>query len=139
LFAGTGALGLEALSRGARYAVFVDDHGPSRALIRTSVDALGLAGETKIWRRDATRLGPCRGAPHDLVFADPPYDQPQAAGRALTSAAEGGWLAPGALAVIEAAADRPAVLPDWLAIEDRRRYGDTEIVIARCPGGGGEP
>ncbi|MEM6973948.1 MAG: RsmD family RNA methyltransferase [Pseudomonadota bacterium] len=130
LFAGTGALGLEALSRGALQATFVDDHGPSRALIRTSVDALGLAGVTKIWRRDATRLGLHRGAPFDLVFADPPYDRPEAAGRALASARAGGWLAAGALIVVEADAARPPVLPDWVAVEDTRRYGETLLTIA---------
>ncbi|MEM6488674.1 MAG: RsmD family RNA methyltransferase [Pseudomonadota bacterium] len=137
LFAGAGTLGLEALSRGAVAAVFVDDHGPSRALIGRSVDALGLAGCTKIWRRDACRLGPCRGAPFDLVFADPPYDRPEAAGRALASAADGGWLAPGALVVVEAAAAAPAILPDWLAALDSRRYGETRIAILRAPGDAG--
>ncbi|MEM7497869.1 MAG: RsmD family RNA methyltransferase [Pseudomonadota bacterium] len=137
LFAGTGALGLEALSRGALAAVFVDDHGPSRALIRTSVDALGLAGCTKIWRRDARRLGPCRGAPYDLVFADPPYDAPEAGVAALDAARTGGWLSPGALVVVESAASGggAGVAPDWLAPLDRRRYGETLISILRAPGG----
>ncbi|MEM9782105.1 MAG: RsmD family RNA methyltransferase [Pseudomonadota bacterium] len=130
LFAGTGALGLEALSRGALQATFVDDHGPSRALIRTSVDALGLAGVTKIWRRDATRLGPHRGAPFDLVFADPPYDRPDAAERALISAREGGWLAPHALVVVEADTARPPSLPAWLRVDDTRRYGNTLLTLA---------
>jgi 16S rRNA (guanine966-N2)-methyltransferase len=130
LFAGTGALGLEAISRGAVHATFVDDHGPSRALIRTSVDALGLAGRVKIWRRDATRLGPNRGAGFDLVFADPPYDAPERATRALEAARVGGWLAPRALVVVESAASRPAALPAWLALQDDRRYGDTMIAIA---------
>lgn len=134
LFAGTGALGLEALSRGATHAVFVDDHAPSRALIRTSVDALGLAGCTKIWRRDARRLGPCRGGPHDLVFADPPYDDPGAGIAALASARDGGWLAPGALVVIESAAAAGAsASPDWLVPLDARRYGETLIHILRAP------
>ncbi|MEO1533627.1 MAG: RsmD family RNA methyltransferase [Pseudomonadota bacterium] len=136
LFAGTGALGLEALSRGAGYAVFVDDHGPSRALIRTSVEVLGLAGVTKIWRRDARRLGPCRGAPFELVFADPPYDDPGAGIAALGAARDGGWLAPGALVVIEsAAAAGAAAAPDWLDPLDARRYGETLIHILRAPGG----
>ena len=114
LFAGTGALGLEAISRGAERAVFVDDHGPSRALIRRSVEALGLTGVTKIWRRDATRLGPCRSDPFDLVFADPPY-RTDLGPRALASAREGRWLAPGALIVMESAADAIPAWPDWLA------------------------
>ncbi|MEM6421719.1 MAG: RsmD family RNA methyltransferase, partial [Pseudomonadota bacterium] len=137
LFAGAGTLGLEALSRGALFAVFVDDHAPSRALIRRSVDTLGLAGVTKIWRRDATRLGPCRGAPFDLVFADPPYDRPRLAGEALSSARAGGWLAPGALVVVESAAAAPAELPDWLARHDTRRYGEAEIAILQHDAEGG--
>ncbi|MEO0819768.1 MAG: 16S rRNA (guanine(966)-N(2))-methyltransferase RsmD [Pseudomonadota bacterium] len=132
LFAGSGALGLEALSRGAAYAVFVDDHGPSRALIRASVDALGLAGETKIWRRDATKLGPCRGAPFGLVFADPPYGG-DLAPRALAAAREGGWLAPGAVVVVESAAAAAPAFPDWLRPLDERRYGDTLVSLLRAP------
>ncbi|MEM7528643.1 MAG: RsmD family RNA methyltransferase [Pseudomonadota bacterium] len=135
LFAGTGALGLEALSRGAAFGVFIDDHGPSRALIRTSVEALGLAGVTKIWRRDARHLGPCRGAPHDLVFADPPYDAPEAGVAALEAARLGGWLAPGALVVVESAAGNPPAFPAWLAPCDARRYGETLISILRAGAG----
>lgn len=134
LFAGVGALGLEAMSRGAERAVFVDDHGPSRALIRENVERLGLMGATRIWRRDATRLGPNRDAPYDLVFLDPPYRKGLAA-KALASAAEGGWLAPGALVVAEMAADEP--LEDLAAelgsVEDDRTYGDTRVLIARAP------
>lgn len=130
LFAGTGALGLEALSRGAARCVFVDDHGPSRALIRNNVEAMGLTGATKIWRRDATRLGPCRGEPFDLILLDPPYRKGLAA-RALASAAEGGWIAPGALIVVEMAADEePPAFGETL---DDRRYGETRVVILRGP------
>ncbi|HUF56814.1 MAG TPA: RsmD family RNA methyltransferase [Thermohalobaculum sp.] len=130
LFAGTGALGLEALSRGALRAVFVDDLARARALIRQNVETLGVIAETKIWRRDATRLGPCRGAPFDLVFADPPYHGDLGA-RALDSARAGGWLAPGALVVLETAPEDP--LPDggWLEVLDRRRYGEAQVTIAR--------
>src|SRR5258708_17478874 len=74
LFAGTGAMGLEAVSRGARYCLFVDDSAVSRALIRQNVEAFGLTGATKIWRRDASTLGPLDTlAPFDLAFLDPPY------------------------------------------------------------------
>jgi 16S rRNA (guanine966-N2)-methyltransferase len=129
LFAGTGALGFEAISRGAAEdAVFVDDHAPSRALIRENADRLGLTGRIKIWRREATRLGPCRGAPYGLVFADPPY-RSGLGPAALASALEGGWIAPGAVVVLETAAGEEVASPSALAIADDRRYGDTRILI----------
>ncbi|MEM7269321.1 MAG: RsmD family RNA methyltransferase [Pseudomonadota bacterium] len=128
LFAGTGALGLEAISRGAARAVFVDDHGPSRALIRRNVETLGLTGTTKIWRRDATRLGPCRGEPFDLVFLDPPYRK-NLGSRALASAQDGGWLAEEALIVMETAADE--AMPEFRETLDERAYGETRITIGR--------
>ena len=132
LFAGTGALGLEALSRGAVRVQFVDDHGPSRALIRRNIEALDVIGETKIYRRDATRLGACRGEPYDLVFLDPPYGTDLGA-RALASAAEGGWLAPGALVVTESAADqKKAPEPEGFERLDERIYGETRITILRA-------
>jgi 16S rRNA (guanine966-N2)-methyltransferase len=130
LFAGTGALGLEALSRGAERVVFVDDFAPSRALIRENVEALGVIGQTKIWRRDATRLGPCRGAPFDLIFADPPYGAGLAA-KALDAAREGGWIAPDAVIVVELGTGDPLPQASWLTLVDQRRYGDTRIVIFR--------
>ena len=86
LFAGTGALGIEALSQGARWCLLVDDSADSRALQRENVEALGLTGATRIWRRDATDLGPLgpsAGGPFNLVFLDPPYRKepdPQGAG-----------------------------------------------------------
>jgi len=131
LFAGTGALGLEALSRGAERVVFVDDHAPSRALMRENVEALGVTGQTKIWRRDATRLGPCRGAPFDLIFADPPYGG-GLGGKALEAAHDGGWIAPGATVVVELGSDDPLPQASWLTLVDRRRYGDTQIAIFRA-------
>ena len=134
LFAGTGALGLEALSRGALFAVFVEDHPGSRALIRENVERLRLTGQTKIWRRDATRLGPCRGAPYDLLFADPPY-KAGLAGAALASAREGGWIAPGAVVVLETATDEPPPAPPGLVLADDRHYGETRITIFRDPAG----
>lgn len=132
LFAGTGALGLEALSRGAARAVFIDDHGPSRALIRRNVETLGVIGETKIWRRDATRLGPCRGEPFSIIFADPPY-RSGAGTAALASARDGAWIAPGATVILELAADEDAPGLDWLDHMDRRTYGETQILIFRAP------
>ncbi|MFQ5565657.1 MAG: 16S rRNA (guanine(966)-N(2))-methyltransferase RsmD [Paracoccaceae bacterium] len=133
LFAGTGALGLEALSRGAARAVFIDDLPAARALIRANAEALGLTGEVKIWRRDATRLGLCRGEPFGLIFADPPYGS-ALGGRALASAQQGGWIAPEAIVVLEHAAAETAPAADWLHITDRRRYGDTAITIFRAGG-----
>ncbi len=100
LFAGTGALGLEALSRGAARVAFVDDGAPARALMRRNIEKMRAMGVTDVWRRDATRLGPNRGPGYDLVFLDPPYGQGLGE-KALASAMEGGWLAPGALVVWE--------------------------------------
>ena len=97
LFAGTGALGLEAMSRGAAFALFVDDGAEARALIRENVAALGLGGTTRIFRRDATKLGAAHPIePFSLVFLDPPYGRGLAE-QALTSARAGGWLAADAL------------------------------------------
>jgi 16S rRNA (guanine966-N2)-methyltransferase len=133
LFAGVGALGLEALSRGAAHCLFVDDHGPSRALIRENVETLGLIGEAKIYRRDATRMGPHRGAPYDLAFLDPPY-RSGLGNRALLSLVEGGWLAPGALAVVETHADEPAEGPPGWTVEDERTHGETRVQVLRRAG-----
>lgn len=125
LFAGTGALGLEALSRGAAFALFVEEAGASRALIRTNVEAMGQTGRTKIFRRDATRLGPVGTmAPFRLLFADPPYRKGLGE-KALAAAREGGWLSPGALCVLEEATDAPFTPPPGFALADERRMGDT--------------
>ena len=95
LFAGTGAFGIEAISRGADFALFVDDGAEARALLRENVASLGLGGVTRIFRRDATKLGPAHPVePFSLVFLDPPYGKGLAE-QALTSASAGGWLAPG--------------------------------------------
>ena len=133
LFAGTGALGLEALSRGAARAVFIDDFAASRALIRDNAETLGVTGEIKIWRRDATRLGPWRGEPFGLIFADPPYGS-GLGGKALASARDGGWIAPGAVIVLEHAAAEDAPATEWLIPVDARRYGETAITIFRAEG-----
>jgi 16S rRNA (guanine966-N2)-methyltransferase len=131
LFAGTGALGLEALSRGAAYCLFIDTDTESRALIRRNVEAFGLTGESKIFRRDATDLG--SAGPRDVVtlaFLDPPYDQ-GLADIALASLTGGGWLAPGAVVVIEERAGNVVTLPVGLTEADRRSYGDTQVIFAR--------
>jgi 16S rRNA (guanine966-N2)-methyltransferase len=130
LFAGSGALGLEALSRGARFAVFIEDDAEARGAIRRNVEALELTGASKIWRRDATKLGAVGTlAPFDLVFCDPPYGQGLGE-RAMEAAAEGGWVAPGAIAVLEERADAEIEWPTLFIEIDRRRYGDTQIAIA---------
>ena len=134
LFAGTGALGLEALSRGAARVCFVDDHAPSRGLIRDNADRLGVTGEVKIWRRDATKLGPNRGPGFDLVFLDPPYGKALGE-RALAAATEGGWIAPGALVVWEERSGQPVTLPDSFAPLDERAYGEACVRILRAPTG----
>ena len=135
LFAGTGALGLEALSRGAAFCLFVEEEAEARALIRRNVEALGLTGVTKIFRRDATDLGPAgRNGGFALAFLDPPYGQGLAE-RALASAAAGGWLAPGAIAVIEERKSVAISLPVGFLQLDRRTWGDTEVLFARFAGG----
>src|SRR5277367_2151521 len=107
LFAGTGALGIEALSRGAAFALFVDEGAEARALLRENVASLGLGGTTRIFRRDATRLGPAHPVePFSLAFLDPPYGKDLATA-ALVSARAGGWFMPDALIVVEEAA-KPA-------------------------------
>jgi len=132
LFAGTGALGLEALSRGAVFALFVDDAAEARALLRENIAALGLGGVTRIFRRDATRLGPAHPVePFSLVFLDPPYGRGLAE-KALVSAHAGGWLAPGALIVVEEAADAAFTAPPSFEEVERRGYDDTEVAFLRA-------
>lgn len=134
LFAGTGALGLEALSRGARYVLLVDDHHESRGLIRRNVEAAHATGATKIWRRDATALGEMpanAGGPFDLVFMDAPYRK-GLTGLALAAVRDGGWLTANALVVAEIAADEMFVAPDWVATLDERRYGEAKILLMTC-------
>jgi 16S rRNA (guanine966-N2)-methyltransferase len=131
LFAGTGALGLEALSRGAARVLFVDDKAEARALLRANIEVLGLGGVTRVFRRDAAKLGAAPpGEMFSLAFLDPPYGKGLAT-RALASLASGGWLAPDALVVVEEAADARVELPEEFEELERRRYGDTKVVIAR--------
>ena len=131
LFAGTGALGLEAISRGAAFALFVEDDPAARALIRTNVEAFGLTGQTKIFRRDATDLGPAaQMGQYDLAFLDPPYGHGLAE-RALASLATGGWLKHGAILVIEEQSDVDLALPAGFTPLDRRTWGITQAVFVR--------
>jgi 16S rRNA (guanine966-N2)-methyltransferase len=134
LFAGTGALGLEALSRGAAFALLVDDGAPARALIRANVEALGLGGVTRIFRRDATVLGAAHPIePFSLVLVDPPYGR-QLAEKALAAARAGGWLAPGALIVVEETAKAELTAPEGFEELERRRYDDTMLVFLALRG-----
>jgi 16S rRNA (guanine966-N2)-methyltransferase len=131
LFAGTGALGIEALSRGASHALFIEESAEGRGLIRDNVEAMGLQGRTKIFRRDATAIGEAGTIqPFGLVFADPPYGKGLAE-KALTAALAGDWLRPGALAVVEEAASSPLVTPAGFEQLDRRDYGDTCVIFCR--------
>ena len=132
LFAGTGALGIEAVSRGAAFALFVDNGAEARALLRNNVEALGLGGVTKVYRRDATNLGPAHPVePFSLVFLDPPYGK-GFADKALISLRDGGWLTPGALLVVEEARATAFTAPDGFAELERRAYDDTELVFLRA-------
>ncbi|HEY2446929.1 MAG TPA: 16S rRNA (guanine(966)-N(2))-methyltransferase RsmD [Rhizomicrobium sp.] len=134
MFAGTGAMGLEALSRGARFSLFIDNSADSRALLRRNVEALGLTGSTKIWRRDATQLGPMSagaGGPFDLAILDPPYRRNLLA-PALASLKGGGWLAPSALVFAESARDEIIDLPSGFLELDARAYGETKVLFLRA-------
>ncbi len=125
LFAGTGALGIEALSRGASSALFVEQAVEARALLRENIEALGLTGVARIFRRDATTLGSAGTiAPFDLVLADPPYGHGLAE-TALEQAVAGGWLRDGALVVVEEAASAPLRPIARLTPVERKVYGDT--------------
>jgi 16S rRNA (guanine966-N2)-methyltransferase len=126
LFAGTGALGFEALSRGASHVLFVDDGVKARALIRQNTDILRAIGKTKLYRRDATKMGPLNGDPYDLVFLDPPYGKGLGE-QAMNACLEGGWLKPDALCVWEENAQQ--IAPSGFSMIDARKYGDTWVHI----------
>ena len=131
--AGTGALGLEALSRGAASAIFVDIAQPALDCVGVNVETLGEQKATIILRRDVKRIGtrPANVQPAGLAFFDPPYREnmiPQA----LIGAADGGWLADGALVIIETADDEEIEIPDRFASLDERRYGKTLVRFLRC-------
>lgn len=131
LFAGTGALGLEALSRGASYCLFIEDAAEARALIRRNVEAFGLTGETKIFRRDATDLGPAGPiARFDVAFLDAPYGKGLSA-KALAGLIAGQWLNPTALVVLEDRAGTGLILPPGATLLETRTWGDTEVHFIR--------
>jgi len=126
------ALGLEAISRGARFALFVDNGTEARALLRNNVEALGLGGVTKVYRRDATNLGPAHPMePFSLVFLDPPYAK-KLAEKALASLRDGGWLTRAALLVVEEAKAAEFAAPEGFEELERRVYDDTEFVFLRA-------
>ena len=129
LFAGTGAMGLEALSRGASFCLFVDQGAEARSLMGSSIEKLGCAGQARIFRRDATKLGTAKPlAPFSLVFCDPPYGRDLAA-PALAAALAGGWIAAQAIVVVEEAAARAFAFPDGITEIERRTQGDTAIAF----------
>jgi 16S rRNA (guanine966-N2)-methyltransferase len=134
LFAGTGAMGLEAISRGASFCLFVDHGAEARSLMRSSIEKLGCAGQARIFRRDATKLGTAKPlAPFALVFCDPPYGRGLAPA-ALSSALAGGWIAPDATIVVEESAGCAFTFPSGLIETERRMQGDTMIAFAEAAG-----
>ncbi len=128
LFAGTGALGLEALSRGAASVAFVDDGRKAQSLIRENIRLTRSKPATALITRDATRLPANTGAPHDLIFLDPPYGKSMG-DKALAAAQTGGWIAPGALIVWEE--KTPQLAPEGFDYLDCRKYGDTHVTFLR--------
>jgi 16S rRNA (guanine966-N2)-methyltransferase len=133
LFAGSGALGFEALSRGAAFCLFVETDTAARGAIRENAEALGLFGQTRVHRRDATDLGVRPGAdgpPFELAFLDPPYAK--GLGEiALEKLASGGWLAPGAVVVFERGAGEPAFEVAGFEVLDSRDYGAARVWFLR--------
>jgi 16S rRNA (guanine966-N2)-methyltransferase len=132
LFAGTGALGLEALSRGGKFCQFVEESAEARGIIRKNADAYGAIGMCKIWKRDATDLGDCGPqSPFDLVFADPPYNKGLGE-KALQALVSGGWLSAGAVVVLEETEKAEVTAVAGLTLLDSRVYGETVIRIYRA-------
>lgn len=131
-FCGTGALGLEALSRGAAHAVFLDTARAALELTRRNLAALGETLRGEVLRGDATRPPPPR-RPCTLAFLDPPYGQ-DLAPRALAALTGAGWLAPDAVCVVELGRSDPFTAPGGFTELDRRVYGDTCVVFLRAPG-----
>jgi 16S rRNA (guanine966-N2)-methyltransferase len=126
LFAGTGALGLEALSRGAAHVTFVDNGRPAQKLIRDNIAKLRRGDDTTLLTTDSTKLP--AGMPCDLLFLDPPYGK-NLGGKALQSATQNGWVAPDALVIWEE--NQPQIAPRGFAALDQRRYGDSWITFLR--------
>lgn len=136
LFAGSGALGFEAISRGAAFCLFVETDEAARGAIRENIDAYGLFGATRIHRRDATDLGlrpASAGTPFDLALLDPPYRQGLGE-RALAGLAAGDWLKPGAVVMLERAVDEADAAPEGFEVLDVRDYGAARVQFLRFAG-----
>jgi len=134
LFAGSGALGIEALSRGADYCIFVDDALAARASLRANIDALGLGGQTRIFRRDAAKLNPAGSlGAFDIVLADPPYDK-HLGEAALQSVIKGGWLKPAGVFVLEERKTVEIKLPEGVEVLDQRNHGEAQVLILQWGG-----
>lgn len=132
LFAGSGGLGLEAMSRGAAFALFVETDAGARGAIRDNIEALGLFGTTRIHRRDATDLGvkPAGLAdPFDLVFLDPPYAK-GLGDLALSKLRSGGWITDDALIVFECGADETLAAEGFEQL-DARDYGAAKVLFLK--------
>jgi 16S rRNA (guanine966-N2)-methyltransferase len=130
LFAGTGALGLEALSRGAAQAVFVENGRTGLRLLRDNIARTKTGDRATVTPRDATRLSQATVPPASLVFLDPPYGQGMGAAT-LQTAFGAGWIAPGALVIWEEST--PQIPPEGWAADGTRRYGDTHITMLLAP------
>lgn len=128
LFAGTGALGLEALSRGAAFTLFVETEAKARAAIRTNVENCAAMGVSNIFRRDATKLGARQGTAYDVVFMDPPYGKGLGE-KALAALRAGDWLSQEALLIVEEDKRAGFVAPDGFCELERRVKGDTELIF----------
>jgi 16S rRNA (guanine966-N2)-methyltransferase len=128
-FAGTGALGLEALSRGARFVTFLETGREARAVLQRNIAALGETQRASVLTADAASPPRAR-SPSDLAFLDPPYGEDVAA-QALSALAAAGWLAPDALVVVELPARAKIAAPEGFALLDERRYGAARILFLR--------
>lgn len=133
LFAGSGALGFEALSRGAAFCCFMDNAASALAVLHDNAETLGAGAACAIKRYDATKLGACEGAGFDLVFADAPYGKGLAA-KAVQAVHKGGWLAAGARIIVEEDRRNEFVAAEGFTQTDRRAYGDTEFIFLQVAG-----
>ena len=132
LFAGSGALGFEAISRGAGFCLFVEIAAGARGIIRNNIEAFQLFGNTRIHRRSAIDLGPKPaglGAPFDIAFIDPPYGQ-ELVGPALRQLERGEWMSPNGIAIIETPQDEHGEFDGWEEL-DSRVYGETRVTIVQ--------